>query len=80
MDEYLSWSTPVNQVCAKLVKATAIFSKTLFALPSFISFSYMCAAWSQFIDSSSRVNITQRNAICIVCFASYNSTIHEMKL
>ena len=89
LDEYLNWATNVNQLCLKLVKANAIFSKVYYfvnetTLRSIYfailnsSLSYVCTAWGQSIVLSQWVCILERNFLGIICFAK--SSDHENQL
>ena len=82
LDEYLNWATHVNQLCVKLVKASAILSKIYFINETTLQsiyfaifnshLSYACTAWRQSIPPFHRVGILQRNALQIIYFAKFN--------
>ena len=89
LDEYLNWATNVNQLCLKLVKANAIFSKVYYfvnetTLRSIYfailnsNLSYICTAWGQSIVLSHWVCILQRNFLGIICFAKSNDHANQL--
>ena len=89
LDEYLNLATNVNQLCLKLVKANAIFSKVCYfvnetTLRSIYfailnsNLSYVCTAWGQSIVLSHWVSILQRNFLGIICFAKSNDHANQL--
>ena len=83
LNEYLIWTTHVNQLCVKLVKANPMLPKIHYFVNEttlqYIYFdifnshlSYACTAWGQSIVPSHTVCILQRNTLRIICFAKLN--------
>ena len=82
LNQYLDWSSHVNHLSHKLVKANDILCKlchyvneatikSIYYAIFHSHLSYVCTAWGQNLNSKHRINLLQKKTLQIISFAQY---------